>query len=193
MTMLDARFPTYSSGSRRLYDFEELGEQQLLTDEVRRTIGELDRVTSTRISKGQMTSAEAVELERAWSAIAADLEAQDQWQLERARSVPAWTLAARLAELRRGNGVAWEEKVAALRRQLEHRRSNYPDDVAKGRLDATSSRAQLERLEAAHDLYWRQGFAFDGKLEELRAMSSAILDYDVEQQGAASVRKAHAA
>jgi hypothetical protein len=45
--------------------------------------------------------------------------------------------------------------------------------VAKGQLTA-DAKAQLERLEAVHDLYWRQGFAFDGTRDELRAIGDAI-------------------
>jgi hypothetical protein len=76
-----------------------------------------------------------------------------------------------------------------LRREIEHRRNSQEAEIAKGRLTAADAKAQLERLEAVHDLYWRQGFAFDGSRDELRAMTGPILDFDVEQQGAANTQR----
>lgn len=185
--MLDPRFPPYSPGSRRLYDFEEAGEHSLLTAEVRRTIGALDAASAGRIAKGQLTGAEAARLARCWGAIAAELEAEDAWFAERARgAVPRQTLLDRLRKLRLEHGVAWADKVAALRRELEARRTGYEALVAKGQLTADQARQQLERLEAVHDLYWRHGYAFDGSRDELRAIGAKILDADLEQQGIAA-------
>jgi hypothetical protein len=181
--MLDARFPPYSPGSRRLYDFEDAGELGLLTSELRRSLDALAAAAPARIGKGQISEAEATRLAATWLAIAEDLEAQDAWLAMRARGVASrQTLLERLAELRSRTGVAWAAKVAALRRELEARRAGYPAMIDKGTVTRDQAAQQLERLEAVHDLYWRHGFAFDGERAELRSMTDAILDADLERQ-----------
>lgn len=182
--MLNPRFPPYSPGSRRLWEFYEAGDEQLLADEVRRT----REASDAKVAKGQRTPAEAA----VWAAIATDVDLHaaaarlgDQYR-------PLPTIADELARFRAENGIAWEAKVAELRREIELRRSTYPGDVEVGRLAPDQARAQLERLEAVHDCYWLQGYAFDGTRDDLRAMSDGILDYAVELQGAALVKAAAA-
>lgn len=186
--MLDPTFPCYTPGSRRLCDFEGAGDQALLTAEVRRSVPPIVSAADNRVAKGQQTPEEADRLAAIWRAIAADLEALDAWRADRWRgSTPYATVPERLALSRAENLGAWSDKVAALRREIEARRANYPALVAKGSLTRDQAHAQLERLEAVHDLYWRHGFAFDGTRDELRAHSEAVTDADVARMGAARV------
>jgi hypothetical protein len=179
--MLDS-FTCYAPGSRRLSDIMEAGELRLLTAEAVRTLDALEAAMAARIDKGQLTRDQAQCAAAIWRAIAADLAVEDEWLAERQHREPAWTIDARLVELRRRNGAAWADKVDALRRKIEARRGAYPTDVDKGRLTRDAAQQQLERLEAVHDLYWRLGYAFDGSKDELRAMSGPILDTYLEQQ-----------
>jgi hypothetical protein len=178
--MLNPRFPPYSPGSRRLWEFYEAGDEQLLADEVRRT----REASDAKVAKGQRTPAEAA----VWAAIAADvdLHAAAARLVDQHRECPP--IAAELARFRAENGIAWETKVQALRREIELRRSTYAGDVEVGRLAPDQARSQLERLEAVHDCYWSQGYAFDGTRDEMRAMIGPILDYAVELQGPALVK-----
>lgn len=181
--MLDATFPPYSPGSRRWYEFADAGEEHLLAREVGRTLEAAAASAPARQAKGALTREEADRIALLWLAISEDLEAQHSPPVTR-------TLAERLAQLRDKHGVAWSAKVEALRGEIALRRAGYPALVAKGQLTAEQAKQQIERLEAVHDLYWRQGFAFDGAREDLRAMTGPILDQDVEQQGAAVVAPA---
>lgn len=170
--MLD-RFDCYSPGARRLYHFEGQEEQAQLTAEVRRTLEAAASGAQARIAKGSLTRDEAARLTTLWLAIAEDLEVQDRW-LAGGRAEPA--AAQQLRELRARNGVAWSDKVTALRSEIEARRTGYPAEIAKGRLTPDEAKRQLDAIEAVHDLYWRHGYAFDGTREESRAMSGPILD-----------------
>lgn len=164
--MLDARFALYSAGSRHWYEF--LPDQNgLLAGEIRRTFDTLAAATPARVAKGQLTFDAAVGVQAIWRAILEDLEKgpdnlAEQMCCEHLHHFKVAT-----------NGVRWADKVAELRREIEQRRASYPADVAKGRLTQEAARQQLERLEAVHDLYWRQGFAFDGSRAELRAIAEA--------------------
>jgi hypothetical protein len=186
--MPDPRFTCYAPGSRRLYEYED-GEQRMLTTEISRTCAALEVAAEGRVAKGQITRDQARLAAAIWRAIADDLAVQDLWLAERNSREPAWTIGARLVMLRQQNEVAWADKVAAARHELETRRAGYPDDVAKGRLTADAAKRQLERLEAVHDLYWRLGYAFDGSKDELRAMSRPILDTYLEQAALAGRRR----
>lgn len=54
----------------------------------------------------------------------------------------------------------WSEIVAELRREILLRRRFYPRWIAAGTLDRASARRQMERIEAAHFAYWRNGRYF---------------------------------
>lgn len=185
MTALAYDFPAYSPGSRRHVELAEAGEDHLLRFEVERTRGAVAVAAAARIAKGQLTRADGDRIDAVFAAIAADLSAGDVWldELRRGRQPPP--LPATFAELRAGNGIAWADKVGALRREIEARRRGYPAEVDKGRLTAAQAREQLERLEAVHALYWQHGFAFDGTRDELRAHGSALLDQIEKQEIAA--------
>jgi hypothetical protein len=182
--MLNPRFPPYSPGSRRLWEYYEAGDEQLLADEVRRT----REASDAKVAKGQRTPAEAA----VWAAIAADIDLLAASALLVRQGRDHAPMGAELERFRAENGIAWETKVAELRREIELRRSTYAGDVEVGRLAPDQARSQLERLEAVHDCYWLQGYAFDGTRDEMRAMSDGILDYAVELQGAALVKAAAA-
>jgi hypothetical protein len=177
--MLDPAFPPYSPGARRLYQFEEAGEQHLLSAELERTLAAFSQRRQSRIDKGQVTAGEYDATIAVWAAIAADVMVYVN-----SRHGPVLP---RLQELRDGNGVAWADKVEELRRELEARRAGYPAAVDRGQLTRDQAQQQLERLAAVHDLYWRQGYAFDGTREEGRALSNAVLDADVARDGAAPI------
>jgi hypothetical protein len=190
--MLSADFATYACGSRRLLDFTEANEQLLLLVEVRRTMDALAAAAPARIAKGSLTEEDQSKAELfLWLAIANDLEAGEAWLAEYRTlpsgcDLPRWSVADRIKA--RGDGYSWTAKVEALRTEIRRRREIYAGDVDKGRLTADQAQQQLERLEAVHDLYWRQGYAFDGTRDELRAYSAIILDHDVAEQGAAKVQ-----
>jgi hypothetical protein len=181
--MLDPLFPLYSDGSHGYHMFLEAGELGLLTDEVRRTIAELDRTAAARVGKGQSTAGEALELARPWAAILEDLA-------EGPRNIAGHTGILAEFQVNPNNGVRWEAKVAALRKEIEARRSGYAALVAKGQLTGGQAKQQLERLEAVHDLYWHQGFAFDGARDELRAIGDAILEQETSGHSSRAERPA---
>jgi hypothetical protein len=172
--MLEPAFQCYSPGSRRWYEFAEAGELDQLAAEVKRIIAALAAAAPGRIAKGTLTEQEARRLADLWTAISEDLEAQFA-------PVPV----DRLRELRAANGVPWAVKVDALRRELEARRLGYPAEVNKGRLTRDQAKQQLERVEAIHALYWRDGYAFDGTRDELRAISGPMMEAWIAQEGAA--------
>lgn len=166
--MVDARFPPYAPGSRCYYDFLDAGETGLLAAEVRRTLEALAASAPARVAKGQLSAAEAGDEAALWLAVALDLE-QGPKNIARHDGI--------LAEFQ-ATAPRWEAKVDGLRKEIEARRNGYEAAIAKGQLTAGQAKAQLERLEAVHDLYWRQGFAFDGARDELRAIGDAILEQE---------------
>lgn len=184
--MLDPDFPLYTAGVRRLYHFEFHRDQHLLTAEVRRTLDAYAAAAPARIAKGQLTDREARAQAATWLAMDADLQAQDRWMREGA-GASHWSLADKLRELRAAGDVSWEAKVAELRREIELRRAGYPEEVKKGRLTRDQAKAQLERIEAVHDLFWRHGYGFDGTREELRELADVVQSASVAQFGAAPV------
>jgi hypothetical protein len=177
--MLDPRFDCYTRSSRRLYEFDDAGELHLLTAEIRRMLDGLAADAPARIAKGTMSREQGEAVIFLWLAICEDLAAQSVKSVERQMD---GTIAERLAELRRKNNVAWSDKITAMRGEIETRRAGYPTLVNTGRLTSEAAQRQLERIEAVHDLYWRQGYAFDGSKDELRAMTDGILDTYLDQQ-----------
>lgn len=188
--MLDATFPAYSPGSRRLYEFEAAEEEHLLAVEIERTATAFGAAADAKIHKGLATEEERDRGRQLWFAIGVDLGCFIAFNRQNRAGANPRPVDEMRAEKYRGLPVSWEAKVVALRRELEARRSAYPGQVEKGQLTRDQAQQQLERLEAVHGLYWRHGFAFDGTRDELRALSTAILDHDVEQQGAATVEPA---
>lgn len=184
--MLEPGFQIYTPGVRRLYHFEFHRDEHLLAGEVRRTLDELNATVPGRVDKGQLTLPEAKAQATLWLTVAEDLEALVRWLAEGAGRA-GWSLAEKLRELRAANGVAWEAKVAALRTEIEARRVGYPSLVAKGMLTRDQAKAQLERLEAVHDLFWRHGFGFDGTRAELAELAEVTQTASVAQFGAAKV------
>jgi hypothetical protein len=182
--MLDPFNQLYTPGVRRLYHFEFHEEQHLLTAELRRTVDHLCSAVEARIAKGTATRQDVETVRAIWSAIAADLEAQDAW-LAAGAGAAGWSLADKLKDLRASSEVAWSTKVKAMRREIEARRRSYPADVQKGRLTGDQAKQQLEALEAVHDLYWRHGYAFDGTRDELRALGEVVADHALHEQQAA--------
>lgn len=178
-------FDLYTPGARRLYAFEFHGEEALLIAEIRRTLDALAAAAPARVAKGQVSEAEARQHAGLWLAIAVDLEAQDRWLAE-GSGRSGWSLSEKLRELHKLNHVGWPDKIAMLRNEITARRQGYPADVAKGRLTADQAKAQLERIEAVHDLYWRHGFAFSGTREELRELGEVVADHDLHQQQVAA-------
>jgi hypothetical protein len=190
--MLDAKFPPYTPGSRRLYEYELAGEQPQLLAEVRRTLDSLATSSPARVAKGSLTEDQAKATMFLWLSIANDLEAAQAWHAE-FRSLPSgcdlpnWSVAERIKA--RGDGFTWKQKVEALRGAIEHRRTSQESDVGKGRLTADQAKEQLERLEAVHDLYWLQGFAFDGTRNELIELAATLMDAAIEMTGAATAKQ----
>lgn len=178
-------FDLYTPGARRLYHFEFHSDQALLSAEIRRVLDGLAAAAPTRIAKGQISDAEAKQQVVLWLSIAEDLEAMDRWIAE-GSGRSGWSLSEKLRELRAVNHVDWPDKIAVLRNEITARRIGYPADVAKGRLTSDQAKAQLERIEAVHDLYWRHGFAFSGTREELRELGEVVADHDLHQQQVAA-------
>lgn len=171
--MLDADFMLYSPGSHRLVDYAEQGRhgQALLTAEIDRTATAIKTAIPDRIAKGVLDEAEAVRILATFMAIAADLAAErEYWAALDALWSDAGAnlatgspqLADFLAAVASGDDppIAWPDKVEALRREITHRRASFEADVSKGRLDPAEARDRLERIEAVHDKYWRQMFAW---------------------------------
>lgn len=183
--MLDGFQPLYTPGSRRLYHFEFHGEHAQLTAEIRRTLEAIAAATRARVAKGSISIEEAELVMALWRAIAADFEHQDRW-LSEGSGASGWSLAEKLRELRQQSGVAWSTKVKAVRREITSRRKAYPGQVDKGQLTSADAKAQLERLEAIHDCYWRHGYAFDGTAEELRALGEIVADSNLHEQKVAA-------
>jgi hypothetical protein len=184
--MLEAFHPLYTPGAKRLYSFEARNEAALLSAEVRRTLDAFAAAAQARIARGQLTEGEAKAQAGLWLAIAEDLEAwtagAPPWLREPERSI-----AAELRTLQAKNGVRWTHKVATLRREVLARRDGYEREIGKGLLTPDQAKRQLERLEAVHDLYWRHAFAFDGSIDELRALGEMVTDQAIARYGPAEV------
>ncbi|MCW2383341.1 hypothetical protein M2338_002906 [Sphingobium sp. B2D3B] len=70
---------------------------------------------------------------------------------------------------------SWAELVSCLRREIAMRRKFYPRMLAAGDRSPAELRAQLERLEAAHFLYWALGRGFwPEELERYRRDPTAM-------------------
>lgn len=57
--------------------------------------------------------------------------------------------------------VRWRDKVRWIKRELEQRRADYPELVAKGRILEASARRKLRMLGTLHRLYWRELFMWE--------------------------------
>jgi hypothetical protein len=178
-------FDLYTPGVRRLYHFEFHDEQDQLAGEVRRTLDSLAAAAPGRIAKGQLTEEDAVAQAAVWLSIARDLEEMLRWAAE-GHAGAGWTLSDRLGEFRAETGISWTAKVEAMRREIMARRYGYPAEVEKGRLTRDQAKAQLERLEAVHDLYWRHGFAFDGTRAELLELGEVVIAQNLSMEKAAA-------
>lgn len=105
-----------------------------------------------RVTAGKMTAAQAERRIELLAAIHADLHA-DMHFVIKGEGEQYWRdLRTKAQEhLRR---VTWIEIVAELQREITLRRRYYPQIEAEGERPAIILRTQLERLEAAHFLYW---------------------------------------
>jgi predicted DCC family thiol-disulfide oxidoreductase YuxK len=159
--MLDFGFRCYSPDSRKLHEFMERGETQLLGAEIERTATAFAAAAEGRIAKGLLTEGEARRAQATLAAIAADLAAERTWIASVAAGVVPPSLSDQLAEMARQSRIRWPDKVMALRQLIEARRRDGPAEVRKGRLTDAEARAQLERIEAVHAQYWLLGFAWE--------------------------------
>ncbi|MCW2391968.1 hypothetical protein [Sphingobium sp. B11D3A] len=74
---------------------------------------------------------------------------------------------------------SWRELVSCLRREIAIRRKFYPRMLSTGDRSPADLRAQLERLEAAHFLYWALGRGFwPEELTHFRADPTAMTAAD---------------
>lgn len=96
------------------------------------------------------------------------------------------------SSIERGDPVIpWRDKVRWIKLELEQRRTDYPELVAKGRLLEREAKTKLAMLRTLHRLYWRelfmwepeQGPALDwlrairkNKLGQIAAIDAAIPD-----------------
>lgn len=145
-------FPLVSPASRAPRD---IAPAELLA-EARREHEHRRRFYPDYVRKHRITEIEARYETDIMAAIAADLDA---WR--RAEPGKGWLLPGYETGRAPADNVhaAWEKKIRALRRELAIRRKAYPRMIAQFRLTEAEAKAQLERMEAIHWLYWVECFA----------------------------------
>lgn len=159
MTALDPFYPCLSPESADPATIE----RRLVLDEIARTMHWRRHNYSSWVAKGRMSAADAEDEIDMMAAIHADLECDlllERWHADRsAENDRAWAEQRARAHERIAR-FGWTALVACLRREIDRRRHLYPTWIRKGTLDTVTAAHQLERLEAAHCLYWVLGRHF---------------------------------
>ncbi len=153
MTILAPEYPCLSPESALPATIDE----RLIVGEIEREMHHRRSAYPRHVAKGQKSPEEAeheIDLMAAIHADLATLLLLDRWYLSRsvdhARELDE-------AQRRAADRIApcgWSALVACLRREIDLRRRYYPRWIAAGSLQADDARRQLERIEAAHFLYW---------------------------------------
>ncbi len=143
-----------------------------ISDELTRELEARRNGYPRRIQKGQLHRLDAERQIDLLHAIRDDFSWLAAFAVWHAGQEPV--MPAALAEKRNAAEAAmlkyrWSDIVAELRREILLRRRYYPKWIAGGTLDRTTARRQLERIEAAHFTYWRDGrFFMPDELHQLR-------------------------
>lgn len=75
--------------------------------------------------------------------------------------------------------VSWRDKVRWIKLELERRREDYPDAIAKGRILERDAKRRFAMIRTLHRLYWRELFMWEPDpgpaLDWLRALRRCTL------------------
>lgn len=148
--MLDPLFPLLSADSAAPRTIPLC----LIVEELARELHLRRDSYPRRVTAGKMTAAQAEWRIDVLAAIHADLNVDQGLQAAPIGSAPWREL--RAAADTRIQRFTWADIITELRREITMRRRYYPQLIADGKRPAIMLRHQLERIEAAHFIYWLQ-------------------------------------